>query len=100
MSGLSPNSLTLYLRPLAAIPPYQVNNCARWLLMNGMFRNYRDARMWLNGLEQNQPWRFKSIMSSYYDSTDYKQDYIDKRDVNKYRSTNTKSYGEDPHMWF
>lgn len=100
MSGLQLNELTLYLRPLAAIPPYRVNDCATWLVANGKFPNFTTARMWLSKLEETNPWTFKAVMSSYFSSVDYKQDYIDKRDVNKYRSSATNSYGEEPHMWW
>lgn len=101
MSGLVPNSITLYLRPAAAIQPYRINDCARWLVTKGKFDNYTTARLWLNTLESSHPFQFKAIMSEYFDETDYKQDYMSKRDVNKYHTGNDgSSYGEEEHMYW
>lgn len=100
MSGLIPNSLTLYLRPLASIEPYRVNDCAKWLVIKGKFKTYKDAITWLMDIEETQPWIYKAIFSDFFNDVDYKQNYKDKRDVNKYRSSCTNSYGEEPHMWW
>ena len=100
MSGLSLNSLTLYLRPTEALQPYQINNCARWLVEQGKFAEYHQARNWLFVMEETQPFRFKAVMSKYYEATEYTQDYKSKRDVNQYQSTKNNSYGEDSHMWW
>lgn len=100
MSGLVPNSLTLYLRPIENIQPYRVNDCAKWLVLNGKFKSFKDAMKWLILIEQVEPFLYKAVFADYFNATDYKQDFIDKRDVNKYRSSATNFYGEDPHMWF
>lgn len=94
------NSLTLYLRPHAAIPPYRVNDCANWLVKQGQFKTYYEAKLWLIKEEQDNPWNYKAVMSQYFDATDYQSDYKSHRDVNKYRSTKSNYYGEDPHMWY
>ena len=94
------NSITLYLRPQAAIPAYQVNNCATWLVKRGDFKTYLDAKMWLVNQEQNSPWNYRAIMSEYFEANDYQSDYKSHRDVNKYRSSASNYYGEEPHMWY
>lgn len=96
----SRNGLTLYLRPMAEIPAYQVNNCAKWLVSMGQFKNFLEAKIWLISQEQNAPWNFRAIMSEYFDVNDYQSDFKSKRDVNKYRSTKSNYYGDEAHMWF
>jgi hypothetical protein len=100
MSGLIKNEITLYLKPISSLQPYQINDCARWLVSLKRFEDYHSARLWLNYLEQHHVWRFKAIMADYFNATDYAQDFIDKRDVNAYRSSASNSYGDEPHMWF
>lgn len=94
------NSLTLYMRPMASIPPYQVNNCAKWLVQRGQFKDFLQAKLWLINQEQTEPWNYRAILAEYFDATDYQSDYKSKRDVNKYRSTQSNYYGEDAHMWY
>jgi hypothetical protein len=100
MSGLQPNSLTLYLRPIENIQPYRVIGCAKWLVQNGKFKTLYDAMTWLNVMAAKQPFIYKAILSDYFNAVDYKQDFLDKRDVNKYRSSATNLYGEEAHMWY
>jgi hypothetical protein len=99
MSGLIPNSLTLYLRPVEYIPPFQVNNCARWMVAHNKFSTFLHAKKWLLVMEETKPWIYKAVMANYFDATDYKPSVNSNRDVNQYRSTNSNSYGEEWHMW-
>jgi len=98
MSGLMRNSLTLYLRPIENIPPYRVNDCAIWMVSHGKFKTFIDAKKWLLIMEEQKPWIYKAIMANYFDAVDYKPSVIDHRDVNKYKSSISNSYGEDAHM--
>lgn len=99
MSGLRPNSLTLYLRPQAEIQPYREHDCARWLVERKKFRDVLTAKLWLTNMAESNPWIYRAVLSEYFEATDYKQDYHSKRDVNKYRSTTSNYYGEELHMW-
>lgn len=85
---------------MTAIPPYQVSNCAHWLVSNGKFRDHATAMVWLQHKERFDAFRYKAVLAAYFEATDYKQDYMDHRDVNKYRSSISNSYGEDSHMWW
>ncbi len=99
MSHLPPNSLSLYLRPLAHIEPYQINNCATWLVLKGKFPDYHSARAYLDHLENHNSSEFKNLMSYFFEQTDTKHVMISPfKNVNRYQSTRQKgSYGE-PHM--
>lgn len=99
MSGLYPNSLTLYLRPLDALQPYTINNCARWLVLNKKFKDFISARLWLQYQEDNHPFNFKAIMSHYFDVNDYKADYKSKRNVDLYHTSVGGEYGEEFMGW-
>ncbi len=105
MSGLVPNSLTLYLRPVEYIPPFQVENCAAWLLKhktinNRKFRSVVEAKLWLINVEENDPYLYKAIFSEFYEHTDYKSNVLSGRNVNKYQTSTYNSYGDEAHMWF
>jgi hypothetical protein len=99
MSGLRSNSITLYLRPTENQQPYQLNNCAEWLVVLGYFNNFINARRYIAHLEYNYPWKFKAVMSNYYDAVDYKQNMTHKKNVNSYQTMSDKYYGDEPHMY-
>jgi hypothetical protein len=105
MSGLIPNSTTLYLRPIENIPPYQVNNCAIWLYHNKTYNNRKfrsayEAKMWLINTEEQNPYLYKAIFAEFYDNTQYQASVLSGRNVNKYHTSTYNSYGDEPHMWF
>lgn len=104
MSGLIRNEITLYLRPIENIQPYQKNSCARWLMEKGFFSNYKSAILWLYKIEMSDIRKFKAIMSRYFEETDYAQDYLSStnksENLRKYRSSANNYYGEEYHMWF
>jgi len=97
MSYVDPG-LVLYLRPIAAIQPYRIAECALWLVEIGEFKNYTDARSWLNYVEDRNPNQFRHVMSLYFNNNITR--YIPpKRDVNKYHENwPSERYGE-PHMY-
>jgi hypothetical protein len=99
MSGLRPNSVTLYLRPIENIPPYRVRECAQWLVNHRKFPTVDIAHRWLLLMEDQDPWKYKAILANYFDAVDYTPSYVDDtKNVNDYRSSNTNYYGEEPHM--
>jgi hypothetical protein len=100
MSGVTRMSTTLWLRPTSAIQPYHGTACANWLVSQGTFSNYHQARMWLLALEENDAFQYKTIMSKYFDAIEYHADYKSKRDVNKYHTGYSEGYGEEQHMWY
>jgi hypothetical protein len=99
MSGLVPNSITLYLRPTDAIQPYNVRQCAIWLVKKKVFTDVNKAISWLLFAEENDAFQYKAVMSKYFEETDYRVEFHRGRDVNKYRSSSSNYYGDEPHMW-
>ncbi len=102
MSGHAKNSLTLYLRPMAAIQPYIVNACAEWLTAQGKFPDSLKAAQWLRFLEKHYPFRFKAIISQYHEIYDYHQKIYGVNQIGMdYRSSEGDGpYGTDAHMYF
>lgn len=100
MSGYYQNSLTLYMRPHFAIPPYQQKNCAAWLVSQNLFNTIEVASRWLDWLARTDSQRYKSIMSAYFNATDYRQLYIRPGDPDRYQTSNVNFYGDEPHMYF
>ncbi len=101
MSTLGTNDITLYLRPIYALPEYKKNEAAVWLY-NGYpryFKSPKEARVWLGRLEDTNPAGFKIVMSKFYWNNEYHSKYQSTRDMNKYRSTNVKTYGDEAHMY-
>ncbi len=100
MSGFRRNEITLYLRPIEYQPPYKLQDVAKWLVKKGKFSNATDARIWLEQLSMYDVFRFKALLSAYYEETDYKQGVYDTfKNVNDYRTSAFKMrYGEEPHM--
>jgi hypothetical protein len=97
------NWKTLYLRPKAAIEPYRVNGAARWLLAHypAQFQDERSARMYLFSLFNSDPQLYRSILARYFEASDfYLQRMPDWRNPNRYFSTNSSVYGEDPHLYW
>jgi hypothetical protein len=82
-----------------AIPPYQKTSAAAWLYKLGWFDSPKDALFWLDKLENKNPAGYKVVMSKYYYNNEYHSKYMSMRNVNKYHTSNAKSYGEEPHMW-
>jgi len=104
MSGHRNNSIALYLRPIDSIPPYQIDNCAKWLVATGQIKGLYQARVWINTLQYKQPWRFKTLMSNYYaiifDGHIFNKPHENKyTEVNEYTTSNNNSYGNEPHMY-
>ena len=99
MSGYRVNELTLYLRPIENQPPYQIHNCANWLVKKRYAKNFTIARLWLDKLLVSDVWRFKSLMSAYYADTDYKSKELEFKDVNSYRTSKSNIYGDELHMY-
>jgi hypothetical protein len=99
MSGLVPNSLTLYLRPIEYIPPFVINDCATWLVKNGKFPNIYSAKMWLANTSYNNAYLYKAVLANFFDATNYLPSVVDHRDVNRYRSNGIR-YGQEAHMWW
>jgi len=97
MSAYLKNSKTLYFRPITAIPRYQVAQCAIWLVKIGRFRNASEANYWLMTLEENHPWMYKSVMSSYFEHNDIYFNSEINRDVSTFRSAD-QSYDNDKHI--
>ena len=95
------NSIMLYLRPMDAIQPYVVNACARWLVSQGSFPEYHIARAWLSYLEQYHPFRYKSIISAFFEQRDFKQQVLGvNSDVIRYRTSNYSNYGDEDFMYW
>lgn len=99
MSGLVPNSTTLYLRPIEYIPPIVINACAKWLVQNNKFPSVYAAKMWLTNQSYSNPYRYKAVLSQYFDANDYLPSVVDHRDVNRYKSSGIR-YGQEAHMWW
>ncbi len=98
-STYRPNSITLYLRPIANIQPYQIYNCAIWLVLTKRFKCVQSARKWLLELEMYKIWEFKAIMSAYFEYMERSAQFSI-YDVNTYRSSPIPTYGEDPNMYW
>ena len=99
MSGLIPNSTTLYLRPIEYIPPIVINACSQWLVNNGEFPNIYIARQWLTNQSYKNPYLYKAVLSNYFDANDYLPSVVSNRDVNRYKSNGIR-YGQEAHMWW
>ena len=107
MSGYRANELTLYLRPIDTQPPYQINNCAIWMVKNKYAANKAIADKQLAYLYKHNIWRYKSLLSAYYMDTDEAiHDYSTHKDVNKYATSSLKEndkanrYGDELHMYY
>lgn len=100
MSNYARNSLSLFARPDTS-QPYQIVNCAMWLVRLGKFENLTNAYNVLIDMQLHAPNKFKLIMSDYHDAVDYKSPdtYQSNKRVNEYRSPQP-AYGEDPHMYY
>jgi hypothetical protein len=104
MSGYLNNSISIYLRSIANIPSYQIDNCAKWLVYSNQIHNLHHARMWINNLRNYHPWRFKYVMSNYYSTKPNSYIYSDLHDnkyttVNNYVTSDNNAYGNEPHMY-
>jgi hypothetical protein len=99
MSRYQPNSITLYLQPINNQQPYQINNCANWLVGIGYFKTFINARNYLSVIERVKPWIFRNIMSKYYDVTEYKYPIMNTININTYRTSKYNHYGDEPHMY-
>ncbi len=100
-------SLYLYLRPIEALKPFYVVGCAKQMVKKGWFRSTQEALNYLNHVQKVSPWKFKGIMSSYITFLNSSSDYSNVNPVedrltlvNRYKSSATNYYGEDPHMWY
>jgi hypothetical protein len=102
MSQFEKNELAIFLRPAVAIPPYQVNNCARWLVSEKKFQTYDQARTWLNLQETTNSDNFKYIMGQFYIADNTRSNYTTtpEKNVNDYHTSKNNGYGEEAHMWF
>jgi len=100
MSGLRPNSITLYLRPIAYQQRYQIRNAAAWLVQKKFFVSFNKALKYMLFLEEYKPSTYANIMSAYYDAVDYKVSYKRTYNINDYRSSDSNLYGQEPHMWY
>lgn len=105
MSGLIPNSLTLYLRPIENIPPRVIYMCAEWMVKNNILKNPKidtvdKALKWLTYAEDKESYNYKAVLSRFFDANDFQTKPYDTRNVNKYQSSSNNLYGEDPHMWW
>jgi hypothetical protein len=94
------NSDTLYLRPIENQPNYQIQNAARWLVAKGEKPTYKQALHYVIYLESTYPWKFKTLMASFYDKFDHTIKRMKYKDVNTYKSTDSNFYGDEWHMWF
>ena len=104
MSGHTRDSVTIYLRPYANVPPYQIDNCAKWLIQLGHFPNFHTAHSWIMRLYNYSPWKFKTLMSNYYAAhfdghMRIKQGVTKYEAINRYQTGYVNSYGEEPHMY-
>ena len=91
--------LVLYLRPSAAIQPYRISECAQWLVELGRFKTYRNARLYLNYIGENDRNQFRYIMSLYFDNNIYRYKPI-YNNVNTYHADmDIERYGEQ-HMYY
>ena len=97
---MSKNEITMYLRPISYIQPYQIISCAKWLVRIGKFANYKLAMYYLSKLSGD---RFKAVMSRYFKENDYSQDHYYTTNtpakLDTYRSSANNYYGEEYHMW-
>jgi hypothetical protein len=97
-------SIMLFLRPTEYLQRYEIRNVAKWLLTKFKFRDFNHAVDYLIYMQQYYPYKFKAIVSRYFEETEYLSDY--KRteypngyDINSYQTSNIKLYGE-PHMYY
>jgi len=97
---MSYNALALYLRPLEDQQPYILDQVAQWLVDKKDFPNFKLARQYLFYLEEKYPWRFKTILSNYYEATDIYKNFMVYKSVDDYQTSHTNAYGEEPHMWY
>ncbi len=94
-----PNSITVWLRPVGAIQPYVITNCANWLVKCGNFKNYSCARQHLDNLERTFPKQFVHLISLYHEANDYKRVWEPtNRNVNQLYSA-TDAYGSCSQKW-
>ena len=98
-NGVTLNSTMLYLRPMVQ-PRFQIRNAAQWLVKSKRFNNFQKAIQYILHLEMYNTEQFKALMAAYYDATNYIEKYANTYDINNYRSSSSKCYGEDEHMWF
>jgi hypothetical protein len=92
--------LNIYQRPISAVPPYVVENCALWMVKNRQSANLESARVklaWLSGADVN---RYRYILSAYLESQQPPKSDIYKfnQNVQSYK-TSCLPYGE-PHMFY
>ncbi len=100
------NNTTIFLRPIEYINPRQFRLAAHWLVSIRKFPNVQSAESWLSKISYDNPQLFKIVMSNYftYEIEKNKIPYVakinDVNDVEKYRSSSSNYYGEEPHMWY
>ena len=97
-SGLYPNSVTMWLRPIEYQQEYRIFDAAKWLSRRRRCGQHIALKTILH-MRTHRPWDFKTLMSAYYAAVDYETRYIPAGDPNTYRSNSATAYGEDPHMW-
>lgn len=99
MSNYHLNEIITYLRPIEFQKPYQIKNCAKWLVKKGYAKNMLHADRFLYNLQNHDVWRFKSIMSAFYADTERQFKLHKGRKANYYQTSNVNTYGEDLHMY-
>mgnify|MGYP001605877516 CR=1 FL=1 len=99
MASFQNKSITMYLKPLDTQPASALNKCARWLVIEGRYGTYEGAVKYLAELQYNDIQKYRRILSEYYNATEQKKEFVVRKDVNKYRSTVSNSYGDEPHMY-
>lgn len=94
-----PNSITVWLRPVGAIQPYVITNCAKWLVRRREFKDFRSARKYLHDLEKRFPKNFVQMISAYHEAHDYRRDrQPTNKDINELYSA-TDQYGSESQKW-
>ena len=101
MSGTRPNELTVYLRPMEAIQPYVIVECAKWMALSKRSASVSTAMEYLIKMQSENPSQFKHMISEYHRHIDYQQQsYTNFRKNINATYSKTGSYGEEPHMYY
>lgn len=93
------NSLTIYMRPIDYQPEFRLKEIARILTINGYFPNMPHALQYLVNLQWNNPRKFLEMVSVFYSRIEKIDKQPKRQNTNLYRSTSTKHYGDEYHMY-
>lgn len=99
MAGYVSSDVTTFLRP-ESTQPYVIENCAKWLVCGGKFKNFDNAKEFLINMMLYKPQIFKWYISEYHKATDFRTGYLVDDDFSKSFRSVRGPYGEDTHMGY